>query len=125
MITWSDVLARFPSDAALAAIDPDVAGAAWAELANGLSASYFGGEDGQKYKTARILYAAHCALAGGGTGGSGNQAAGPVIAESEGGVSRSYAVTQTSLGGGHGTTSYGQLFDALVRSSPRRIGLSS
>lgn len=122
-IAWDDVTARFPSDAALAAVDPD-AGAAWAELANGLSASYFGGEDSAKYKTARILYAAHFAL-GGGMSGDGAAVAGPVISESEGGVSRSYAHTSAAIAASHGTTSYGRLFDELVRSSPRRVGLTS
>jgi len=123
-IAWTDVTARFPNDAELAAVDPDVAGAGWAALANGLSASFFGGKDSEKYKTARILYAAHFAL-GGGTGG-GQVAAGPVIEQTEGGVTERYAVTSTtSVDGVHNATSYGRLFDELMRSCPRRLGVTT
>jgi hypothetical protein len=118
-IAWADVIARYPGDAALAAVDPG-AGDSWAKLANGLSAKFFGGDDSEKYKTARILYAAHFALGGGGGGGA--AAAGPVTSESEGGVTRSYAVTSTAaISGSHASTSYGRLYDELVRSSPYRI----
>lgn len=121
-IAWADVIARFPSDATLAAL-PVPAQTEILALVNGtLSPTFFGGEASVKYKAARVYYAAHLALAG---GMAGNVAAGPVTSESEGGVSRSYAVASSQADGSNSNTSYGRMFDALVRSSPYRIGGTS
>ena len=119
-ITWADVTGptgMFPDDAALGAV-PVQAQAIILGRVNRLSAQFFGGVDSDKYKLARIYLAAHLG-AGGGVGG--NAAAGPVTSESEGGVSRSYAVVPGAVSGSHNGTSYGRLYDELVRSSPYRI----
>lgn len=57
---------------------------------------------------AKILMAAHL-----GSSSLGANSAGPVISESEGGLSRSYAMIATSTG--LGRTSYGQELKALLR----------
>lgn len=120
-ISWSDVLARFPGDPALAAFDED-AGEAWAADAALLSASFFGA----RYELAQILWAAHHALATGGPGGSGGGGpAGPVTMRSEGGVTESYAAPNAGSFSADeawwSLTRYGRMFAALLRSSPRRI----
>lgn len=122
-ITWAQVLARFPSDAALAAVDAN-AGAAWAEDAGHLSASFFRA----RYELAQILWAAHWALATGAPGSSGaGGPAGPVIARSEGGVSEAYASPSSSSSSVSATdpfwdtTAYGRMFAALLRGAPGRI----
>lgn len=120
-ITWSQVLARFPSDPALAAVDSD-AGALWAQEAGKLSASFFG----HRYELAQVLWAAHHALATGAPGSSGaGGPAGPVISRSEGDVSESYAAPSASSHSASdpwwGLTTYGRMFAALLRGSPRRL----
>jgi hypothetical protein len=122
-ITWAQVLARFPSDPALAAVDAD-AGELWATDAGLLSESFFGA----RYELAQILWAAHFALAPGTPGSSGaGGPAGPVTSRSEGGVSESYAApssgsnTFSASDSWWSLTKYGQMFASLLRSSPRRI----
>lgn len=120
-ITWAQVLARFPGDAALAAVDAG-AGDAWATEAGKLSASFFGA----RYELAQIVWAAHWALATGAPGSSGaGGPAGPVIARSEGDVSESYAAPASSSMSATdpfwGTSAYGRMFAALLRSSPGRL----
>ena len=117
MLTWSDVTAMFPADAALAAI-PLAAQTAILARVGALSSSYFG----DRYQLAQIYLAAHLGVVG---GLGGHVAAGPVTAESEGGVARQYAVIGLNQYGSRSSTGYGQLFDELVRSSPGRIGLTS
>jgi len=122
-ITWAAVLARFPGDPALAALDPD-AGELWAADAALLSAEFFGA----RYELAQILWAAHYALAPGTPGSSGaGGAAGPVTSRSEGGVSESYAAPSSGSSSFSASdawwslTKYGLMFASLLRSSPRRI----
>jgi hypothetical protein len=89
----------------------------------------FGGEASQQFLLARALYAAHFGkrhlMAA--SGGAGSAAAGPVISQSEGGVSQTFANVSGSSGSGSagsdlGTTMYGRMFADLVRVSPGRAG---
>lgn len=121
-IAWADVTGMFPTDATLAALPVGAQNMILDRVNTELSATYFGGDATPRYKLARIYYAAHLGIAGG-TGGA--AAAGPVISESEGGASRSYALLTSAQSGAHSMTSYGRLFDELVRSSPRRIGVTT
>lgn len=81
-----------------------------------INVSMFDGEDGPKTKLARIYIAAHLATL---DRMRGSAAAGPVISESRGGLSRSYAnTTQMSVASGlFGQTTYGQNYATLVRTS--------
>lgn len=81
-----------------------------------INVSMFDGEDGPKTKLARIYIAAHFATL---DKQRGTTTAGPVISESRGGLSRSYAnLTQMSVAAGlFGQTAYGQNYATLVRTS--------
>lgn len=122
-IVWADVTGFFPNDTALAAVSPAAEALILDRVNTELAATFFGGENAPKLRLARIYFAAHIASSTPSAAGSG--AAGPLIAESEGGASRSYAIASVSLTGSHSLTGYGQSFDELVRSSPSRIGLVS
>lgn len=86
----------------------------------------FGGESSYKYKLARIYLAAHigtlevmaakAGISGGGTGGT----LGPVIAESEGGLTRSYAsiLAMNLKNPLWGATIYGQEYAAISSDLP-------
>lgn len=90
------------------------------EVANTfLNVSMFDGEDGPRTKLARIYIAAHFATL---DGMRGVGVAGPVISESRGGLSRSYAnLFMTGTGPGlFGMSAYGQNYEALVRTSKAR-----
>jgi hypothetical protein len=117
MITWADVIAMFPAEAALAAVPVPAQDLILARVAE-LSRSFFG----ERYELAQIYLAAHLAIVGAQGAAS---PAGPVIAQSEGGVSISYAAPMSSSVGPHASTSYGRLFDDLVRASPGRVGVTS
>ena len=120
-ITWSDVTGMFPTDQILAGLGVPAQDLILGRVNKRLSASYFGGKDDERFTLARIYLAAHMGVMGALGHGA---AAGPVIAETEGGVSRSYAVMGL-IAGQHSSTSYGRLFDDLVRSMPGRVGLTS
>lgn len=119
-ITWADVQTL---DAALSAVDPGLRVVILARVEK-LSSSFFGGVDDPKYKLARMLLAAHIATPYAAAAGGGS-ASGPVTSESEGGVSRSYAVNHVALTGTHSGTAHGRAFDDLVRSSPGQLGTTS
>lgn len=112
-ILWTDVtaIASELTSVALAAQDMYLA------LANTfINVAMFDGEDGPKTKLARIYVAAHFATL---DRLRGTAIAGPVISESRGGLSRSYAnLTQMSMAAGlFGQTTYGQNYATLVRTS--------
>ncbi len=115
-IVWDDVTDAFPNDAALAAI---AAGAAAGPLAvaNGLSAWAFGGSTSGKYKYARVLVAAHYAMH---SGSGGTPVAGPVISEATKSISRTYAQLNKNAGTDWSSTTYGQQYAELVRTSAAR-----
>lgn len=115
-ILWSDVEAI----AVELADVPIAAQTLYLDLANKfLNVNMFDGEDGPRVKLARIYLAAHFATL---DRQRGTATAGPVISESRGGLSRSYAnLFQTSNGPGlFGSTAYGMNYEALVRTSGAR-----
>lgn len=122
-IAWSDVTGMFPTDAILGAVPVPAQTNILAFVNTNLSSSFFGG-DGPKLTLARIYLAAHFAIIGSLHGSSGT-IAGPLIGESLGDASKTYATTFAVRMTSHGTTGYGQLFDALVASSPNRIGVTT
>lgn len=121
IIAWSDVTARAPELAAVSA----EAQTDYITMANDfVNVNMFDGEDGPRTKSARIYVAAHFATL---DRLRGNPIAGPVIAESRGGLSRSYAnLTQMSLASGlFGQTTYGQNYATLVRTSRARFPVTT
>ena len=79
-----------------------------------VAADVFGGEDSPIYTLARAYLAAHYGL----LNKQGSAAQGPVVSQSEGGVSQSFA---SIVSGGEDflPTTYGRAFLALVRSRGR------
>jgi hypothetical protein len=117
-IAWADVTGAFPADVVLAAVPLPLQGVILDRVNKELSATFFGGVDSAKFKLARLSFAAHMGI----VLSPGNAAAGPVISEGIDDLSRAYAVT---VKGSHASTGYGQAFDALVASSPYRIGIGT
>ena len=125
ILVWTDVIAVAPELATGVAV-------AFQTMILGLveekvSPASFGGADSQQFLLARALYAAHFGKQHkqGASGGPGGGSAGPVISQSEGGVSQSFANISASGGFGGGalaTTIYGRMFMDLVRVSPGRAG---
>lgn len=113
-ITWTNVVQDLPAPelAAFATSYPEAVTAILATVHEVLSAAALGGENSQRLRRARELLAAHMATVTPG----GSVAVGPIIAETEGRVSRTYA--QIFASGDFGTSSYGQEFMRLVRTSP-------
>lgn len=117
-IIWADVTAIAPE---LSTVSDDAQDSILAHVNTALAVDIFGGESAPKTRLARIYLAAHLGSASrtGSSGASG--AAGPVVSESAGGLSRSYAnLTSASGTGGLSSSTYGQLFEALVGSTPAR-----
>lgn len=115
-ISWSDVTNHAPELASLAAgAQTDIL-----DFVNTvLEVYWFCGEDSAKTKLARIYLAAHLGTGIAASGGS--NAVGVVTAEAAGGLSRSYGQASTLDIASLGSTSYGQAFAMLVRSSAARV----
>lgn len=121
-LVWSDVsdvIDRPPGLVPMASVPELVQNAILAYVNDALSANYFGGEESITYKLARVYLAAHIAT----VTETNAVPAGPLTGEIEGGLQRTYAVIQNLTNNVHGSTSYGRLYDDLVRSSPGRGGL--
>lgn len=120
-ITWPDVVAIAPE---LASLSVTAQTLILDHVNTALNVSVFGGEASPKLRLARVFLAAHYGTVAT-TGGA--VLAGPVTAESAGGLSRSYATTfaTDAFGGPWGSTAYGQSFAALLRSSPARLPVVS
>lgn len=114
-IAWSDVTATFPADAALVGVSLLVQDMLLERVNNELDPNVFGGVDTAKFKLARIYLVAHMAA----FGVLGTE--GPVIAEGVDDLNKQYAAS--FLPGAYGLTAYGVLFEQLLKSSPRRIGI--
>jgi hypothetical protein len=116
-IAWADVTAV---DAALSAV-PVAAQSMYLAEANALAPASFDGDDGPKFKLARVYLAAHRGrrqldVAGGG-------AAGPVASESLGGMSVTYAApVATETDSDLAMSVWGQAYARLCRNSIGRIG---
>lgn len=74
----------------------------------------------EAYKLVRLYLAAHF-----GTlsvpGASGSAVAGPVISESVGGITRTYALTSDASASSFSSTSHGQMYAFLIRTSKARL----
>lgn len=121
-IAWTDVIGvpGDPGPAPELATVGATASAHYVALANKyVNVGAFDGEDGEITRWARIWVAAHFATL---DKLRGTSIAGPVISESRGGLSRSYAnLTQMSMAAGlFGQTTYGQNFETLVKTSRAR-----
>lgn len=118
-ITWDNVL---DYAAELSTVDADQQTDILAYVNDeALDPDMFGDEEGYTFKMVRIFLAAHMAtVLKNGTAGSG--AAGPVIGESAGGLSRQYANLAT-LGADAllDTTTYGREYRRMVRRSLCRV----
>lgn len=89
-----------------------------------LNLGYFGGENSPMTKLARIYLASHFATLLPPLSGIGGAASGPVTSEALGDMSRSYAVSASSVFSAslYGSTIYGRLFAMLLRQSSARVG---
>lgn len=84
-----------------------------------LDAAIWGGESSPKLRLARIYLAAHYGTL---ARSNGNAAAGPVISESAGGLSRTYANMSVVGATRLDSTSWGRLYSELVATTPARAG---
>jgi hypothetical protein len=109
-ITWDDVIALAPEVA-----DLSVTGQGFLlDYVNTyLNVSLWGGEDSSRLRLGRIYFAAHLAAI---TVEGGGSAAGPVISEKVGEISRTFANASMSTATGLGSTGYGRMFQLLMRS---------
>lgn len=115
-ITWTDVVDVAP---ALSTVDADAQTMILAYVNAELDVVMFGGEAAPKTKLARVYLAAHLGTLS--RPGASATAAGPVVSESAGGLSRSYAnmVSSTSSAGLERTT-FGTMYAFLVGTSLAR-----
>ncbi len=111
-IDWDDVITL---SAALSAVDTDYKVDVLAYVNGTLNVAHFGGEAAIKTRLARMYLAAHFgqqaldAVSG---------AAGPVSAESAGGLSREYAVfSPPGSSALYDTTTFGKQYRLIVRAS--------
>lgn len=112
-IVWADVYTGATELTTLAAADQTLILA----YVNARFAPEVGSEASTAVKTARVYLARHMGMAGlaGGAGGA-------VTSESEGGLSRSYAVAAADASA-WGQTVWGQLLTSVLRCSPARAGI--
>lgn len=113
-IVWNDVLALAPElSTVTAGAQTDIL----AHVNTALAVDVWGGEAGASTRLGRIYLAAHFGTISlqGGTG-----AAGPVVSESAGELSRSYAWS-VQQGGTDSleSTAYGKLYKAMVQRLPK------
>ncbi len=113
-ITWNDVTAA-------ATTLTDVAEAERVMILEYVNARFVPGvgtEDSTAVKTARIYLARHM-----GTAIRLGSASGPVVSESEGGLSRTYAVMNVGHASMWQQTVWGQLLTSILSASPARAGV--
>lgn len=115
-ITWNDVLAHAPELTS-------VSNAARTDLLDyvnrDIDPELFDGETGPKTKLARIYLAAH--LGAGVAASGGSTSVGSITAETAGGLSRSYGQPASLSVASLGSTSYGQAYLQILRSSAARV----
>lgn len=108
-ITWADVTAIAPEVTSVSlAAQADIL----AYVNTEFNAAEWGGEDSIRLRLGRIYLAAHFGV----TTTQGGGGAGPVVSESAGGLSRSYAQASTS----GARTGYQDMFLELLRRLPAR-----
>ncbi len=112
-IDWTDVEALAPE---LSVVSTDGQDFILAYVNEALDLSIFGGEESPKLRLARIYLAAHFGKL---SSSGGSMVAGPVISETVGDISRSYANLFSSGAGNFTGTAYGDLYMELVRTCAR------
>ena len=117
-VTWADVVALAPAPE-LAEVEVAAQDHILAYVHEVLSVSLLGGEESARLRRARVLLAAHMATMTGGEGGA--VIAGPVLSESTGSISRSYANLIGAAGRDFSGSSYGDEYVRLVRHSAARL----
>ncbi len=105
-ITWANVVDATDNDPIISGFASGGQTLILAVVNKSLNVNLFDGEAGDTTLLARCFLAAHYAAS------SKLGATGPITSESEGGISRSYAVALTKSA--YMTTSYGRLFWQLV-----------
>ncbi len=116
-VTWADVVAKVPAPE-LESLVEDAQDDILAYVHETLNVRKLGGEKSARLRRARLLLAAHIGTL---CKRGAVPIAGPVIAESRGGLSRSYALITTAASGPFGATTYGQAYEALIRTSAARL----
>jgi hypothetical protein len=112
-IEWTDVVERLPAPELAGLVDTDAATDILEFVHEVVNAGVLGGESSARLRRARMLRAAHLATV---TATGGAAIAGPVISESTGRISRTYANLMSA--GDFSGSSYGDEFARLVRNSP-------
>lgn len=115
-IEWSDVVG-FASE--MSSVAEEVQDYVLAYVNDALDPDQFGGTASPKFRMARLFLAAH--IGSGARPGTDGSVVGPVIAESAGGLSRTYANVVSSAMADLEATTYGQQFQAMIRRSPARL----
>lgn len=114
-ITWADVLA-IPAPE-LVSVSNAAQTAILAYVNDALNVEKFGGEGTPLLTRARALLAAHSAAL------AMLAAEGPLIGETEGGLSRQWASQWANRT--HGQTAYGVLYDQLISTTISRVGFAT
>lgn len=118
-IDWDAVLEVAPDATATAALTAVPAPLRTIVLAhvngNGVATDVFDGEEGEETKRARQYLAAHMATVLTSSGGGNAAVAGPIISETEGSISRSYANTVAEASSELDRTAYGSTFKLMCR----------
>lgn len=116
-VTWDDVVMVDPT---LATGIPDAYKALILAFVNSLNPDMFKGPSSPTFKLARVFLACHFAQFPRASKTGGNR--GPVISQSEGDVSQSFAVATMMTTSALGSTEGGRYYQLLVQASPARVG---
>lgn len=114
-ITWPQVVAL---DATLATVPDAVQVDLLAYANSALNPKMF---TASAYKLARLYLAAHFGTLSIPGEAGGAPVAGPVVSESVGGISRTYALVSDASNSTFSTTTHGQMYAFLVRTSKARL----
>lgn len=113
-ITWNDVVAHEP-DLAGTVVSPAAQMDILDHVNNSLAVNEFGGDDDPRLRLARIYLAAHM----GTVVVSGSR--GPVISQTVGPISQSFAAATAGEDSMYSSTSWGRMYLQIVRTSVARI----
>lgn len=116
-ITWDDIVMADPT---LATGISDAYKALILSFVNSINPDMFKGPSSPTFRLARIFLACHFAQFPRASMSGGNR--GPVTSQSEGDVSQSFAVATMTATSALGTTEGGRNYQALVQTSPAKIG---
>lgn len=120
-ITWANVVKFVPS---LSTVDAEVQNALLAHVNILLDVNRWGGEESPKLRLGRIYVAAHFATLAV-KGASGLNGAGPLASSTASKLSRSWSQVNVAVYGTWATTTWGQLYWSLVRTTTAILGTVS